>query len=61
MTERETGPRGGETTRKKGQVKKTFWLNEEEAEALRRAAYEEKRSEASIVREALSEYFDLED
>ena len=55
------GPRGGTTTRKKGQVKKTVWLNEAEAEALRRTAYEQHRSDASIIREVLRAHFGLDD
>lgn len=55
------GPRGGETTRKPGRVKKTVWLHEDEAEELRRAAYELYRSEASLIREAIRRYFSLED
>ena len=54
------GPRGGTTTRKKGQVKKTVWLNDDEADALRRAAYEQHCSEASLIREALRAHFGLE-
>ncbi len=54
------GPRGGTTTRKSGQVRKTFWLNDDEAEALRRAAFEENRPEASIVREMFRDYFELD-
>lgn len=60
-TQGDEGPLGGQTTRRRGQVKKTFWINEEEAEALREAAYKERRSEASIVRETLREYFEIED
>jgi hypothetical protein len=55
------GPRGGETTRKRGQVKKTLWINEDEDKELRKIAYEEHRSEASIVREALRSYLGLEE
>jgi hypothetical protein len=58
---RQVGPRGGETTRRAGQVKKTVWLNDDEAEALRRAAYEQRRSEAELIREALRRYFKLAD
>jgi hypothetical protein len=54
------GPRGGDTTRKRGQVKKSFWLHEEEAEALRKASFERRISEAALVREALRQYFELE-
>lgn len=56
----EVGPRGGTTTRKRGQIQKTIWFNNDEAEALRKAAYEENRSEASIVREAVRLYFELD-
>ena len=56
-----TGPRGGQTTRKPGRVKKTVWLHEDEAERLRQAAYEMYRSEASLIREALRKYFHIED
>lgn len=55
------GPRGGETTRRPGRVKKTIWLHEDEAQELRKAAYEEYRSEASIIREAIRRYFAIED
>lgn len=55
------GPRGGATTRRPGRVKKTIWLHEDEARELRKAAYEEYRSEASIIREAIRRYFAIED
>lgn len=55
------GPRGGETTRKRGQVKKSVWLNEDEAEALRKAAYSRRKSEATLVREAIRRFFRLAD
>ncbi len=55
------GPRGGETTRKPGRIKKTVWLHEDEAAEVRKAAYENYRSEASIIREAIRRYFELED
>ena len=55
------GPRGGHTTRKRGQVKKTVWVNDEEADALRTLAYEQRRSEASIIREALRRFFGIDD
>ena len=57
----ELGPRGGHTTRKDGKVKKTVWLHEDEAESVREAAYKEYRSEASIIREAIRHYLDIED
>lgn len=58
-----TGPRGGTTTvSKSGKlIRKTLWLHPDEAEALRRAAFEEHRSEAAIVRELLRRHFNLED
>ncbi|MDH3404944.1 MAG: hypothetical protein OES32_13625 [Acidobacteriota bacterium] len=57
----ELGPRGGHTTRKDGRVKKTVWLHEDEAESVRDAAYEQYRSEASIIREAIRKYLHIED
>ena len=56
----EVGPRGGTTTHRRGQTRKTIWLNDDEVEALRKAAYEEKQSESFFIREAIREYFRLE-
>ena len=42
-------------------VKKSLWLHHDEAEALRLRAFEERRSEASIMREALRRLLDIED
>jgi len=42
-------------------VKKTMWFHEDEAEALRVRAFEERRSESSIVREAVRKLLGLED
>lgn len=53
------GPRGGETTRKAGQVKKTVWLNNDEAEAVRAEAFRRRVSEAALIREAVRRYFQL--
>lgn len=48
------GPRGGTTTvTRSGMVKKNLWIPREEAEALRQKAFEERRSEADIIREGL--------
>jgi len=58
---REVGPRGGLTTHKGGRVKKTLWLDEDEAQSVRSAAYEQYRSEASIIREAIRRYLEIED
>lgn len=57
------GPRGGKTTVSKSGnlIRKTFWIHPDEEEALRREAFEERRSEADIVREALRRYFGIED
>jgi hypothetical protein len=51
------GPRGGTTTvSASGFVKKNFWLAREAAEELRRMAFESRRSEAEILREALDRF-----
>lgn len=42
-------------------VKKSIWLHRDEAEALRLKAFQERRSEASIVREALRRLLGIED
>lgn len=42
-------------------VKKSLWLHRDEAEALRVRAFEDRRSEASILREALRRFLDIED
>ena len=42
-------------------VKKTLWLHADEAELLRVVAFDQRRSEASIVREALRRFLGLED
>jgi hypothetical protein len=57
-----TGPRGGKTTRtERGAVRKTFWLQEDVAEALRRRAFEEVRTETSIVDDALRQHLGIEE
>ncbi len=56
------GPRGGLTTvTKSGMVRKTLWLHEDEAEALRERAYRERRSESEIMRQALRRLLGIED
>lgn len=48
------GPRGGKTTvTPSGLVKKNLWVSREVAVALRLKAFEEHRSEAEIIREAI--------
>jgi hypothetical protein len=62
MAEKTLGPRGGETTvSKTGMLKKTLWLHPDEAEALRVKAFEERRTEAEILREGLRLVLKLED
>jgi hypothetical protein len=57
-----TGPRGGKTTMTgSGLVRKTVWLHVDEADELRRRAYEDRRSESEIVREALRKLLSIED
>ena len=44
-----------------GMVRKTLWLHADEAEALREKAYQERRAESEIVREALRALLKIED
>ena len=49
-----TGPRGGTTTvTSSGMIRKNLWISHEENEALRRQAFEERRSETDIIRSGL--------
>lgn len=62
MSKENTGPRGGTTTiNKSGMVRKTMWFNPDEAEALRRRAFAERRPEADLVREALRRFLEIPD
>ena len=62
MREKRTGPRGGETTiSKTGMIRMTLWLHEDEAEALRLKAFNERRTQAEILREGLRGVLGLED
>jgi len=63
MSDREPeGPMGGKTTRtKSGMVRKTLWIHEDESEALRVRAFEDRCTESSIMREALRRFLGLED
>jgi hypothetical protein len=62
MSKKRTGPRGGETTiSKTGMIRMTLWLHEDEAEALRLKAFEERRTQAEILREGLRQVLGLED
>lgn len=42
-------------------IKKTIWFHEDEAEALRVRAFQERRSESAIVREAVRRLLGIED
>jgi hypothetical protein len=42
-------------------VKKTIWFHEDEAEALRVMAFKSRRSESSIIREAVRSFLRMED
>lgn len=45
----------------KSGVKKTLWFHRDEAEALRVAAFEQRRTESEIVREAVRRHLGIED
>ena len=54
-----TGPRGGQTTRHaSGLVRKVYYLYEQEAEAIRRIAYDRHITESEVLREAVDAYLD---
>lgn len=42
-------------------IRKTFWIHRDEEEALRRAAFEERTTEAAIVRQLLREHFKIDE
>jgi hypothetical protein len=44
-----------------GGVRKTIWFHEDEAEALRLRAFTQRRSESSLVREAVRKLLGIED
>lgn len=57
-----TGPRGGTTTvTSTGMIRKNLWISNEENEALRRRAFDERRSETQIIRAGLRRILDLGD
>jgi len=58
MEDSQKGTKAGLT---KTGVKKTLWLHEDEAESLRNRAFHDRRSEASIIREALRRFLEMED
>lgn len=56
------GPRGGTSTiTPGGLVRKVAYLHEDEAEALRRRAFEERRTESAILRDAVRAYLKIPD
>lgn len=54
-------PPGRGPERLSGPVRKTPWLHQDEAEALRDAAYQQDRTETSIMWEALRRFLGIED
>lgn len=54
------GPRGGDSTRRRGQTQKSFWLDDDIVESLRLKAFVDRTSEVAVVREALRAHLDLE-
>ncbi len=42
-------------------VRKAIWFHRDEAEALRKAAYDRRLKESEIVREAVRRFLNLED
>lgn len=44
-----------------GLIKKTFWFHPDEAQRLRKEAYERETSQAELVREAVRQYFGMEE
>lgn len=55
-----TGPRGGTTTvTSTGMIRKNLWISHEENEALRRRAFDERRSETQIIRAGLRQILGL--
>lgn len=62
MSQKRLGPRGGETTvSKTGMIRMTLWLHPDEAEALRQAAFKQRRTQAEILREGLRRVLRLPD
>jgi predicted DNA-binding protein (UPF0251 family) len=61
MEKKRLGPRGGETTvSKTGMIRMTIWLHLDEAEALRLKAFQERRTQAEIIREGLRSVLGIE-
>jgi hypothetical protein len=59
---KEEGPRGGKSTiSATGMIRKAVYLHPDEAEALRRRAFEERRPASEIIRQLLRHYLGIED
>jgi hypothetical protein len=62
MPKENIGPRGGKTTvTDSGLVRKTIYFHADEAEALRVKAFENRRSESEIVRDAVRRFLGIPD
>jgi len=56
------GPRGGQSTiSRTGLIRKAVYLHPDEAEALRKRAFEERRPASEIIRQLLREYLGIAD
>lgn len=62
-TQRRKGPRGGTTTTTSSGalIRKTIYLHPDEEAALRKDAYESRRSESEILRELIRRRYGIED
>lgn len=60
---RRIGPRGGTTTTTSSGalIRKTIYIHPDEESALRRDAYENRRSESEILRELIRRKYGIED
>jgi hypothetical protein len=54
------GRRGGKTTVTDLMVRKTFWIDRDVEDRLRRDAFESGRTEAEIVRQALRDFYGID-
>lgn len=61
LEHKRTGPRGGTTTRSdSGMVKKNLWIPADDAERLRVAAFEQRTTEAELMRQGITAVLDGE-
>lgn len=54
------GPQGGRTTVTKHRIRRTFFIDRDADEAVRRRAEETGQPEAAVIREALRAYFETD-